>query len=158
MSTAGPRSPSASKKRLQAANASEPHERPKMPLHPLCFALRDEIADRSRQLCLGLDGSVRLEDSRLRLHDLAERPERHSLPVRQRTPLSPEDQLGILVDDPPQLVDHAALADARHADERHELRLAIAAHALRRVQQEGEFLVASDQRRASSLHHVNAHL
>ena len=37
---------------------------------------------------------VRLEDSRMGLHDLAQRPERDPLPVRQAAALPPRDQLG----------------------------------------------------------------
>ena len=136
--------------------AAEPHERPKMPLHPLCFALRDEIADRCRQLCVRLGSSVRLEDSRLRLHDLAERPERDPLPVGQRTALSPEDQLGILVDDPPQLVDEAALTDARHADEGDELWLSLGSSARERVGHEIELALAADERPTALLEDVDA--
>ena len=55
------------------------------------------------QLSLGLSGRVALEDSRLRLDDLAERPERHALAVGQAPPLSPRDQPGLVVHEPEEL-------------------------------------------------------
>ena len=61
-------------------------------------------------------------DAGLRLDDLAERPQRHTVAVCQAPALTPRDELGIVLHDLPELVDEAALADARHAHERHELR------------------------------------
>ena len=48
-----------------------------------------------------------------------------------------------------ELVDEPALADARDADERDELRLALAQHAAERLAQERELLLAPDERRAA---------
>ena len=65
---------------------------------------------------------VGLEDPGLRLHDLAERPEAHAARrTARRTALAPGDELGVGLDDLEQLVDEAALADPRDADERDEL-------------------------------------
>ena len=60
-------------------------------------------------------------DSGLRLDDLSERPQRHPVAVRQAAALTPGDELGIVLHDLTELVDEPALADAGHADERHEL-------------------------------------
>ena len=73
--------------------------------------------------------AVGLEDAGLRLHHLAERPERDALAVRKRAALAPGDELGVLVDRPEELVDEPALADPGDADERHELWRALRAHA-----------------------------
>src|SRR5581483_3845776 len=86
----------------------------------------------------------------------AERPERDALAVRQRASLAPHDQLVILVHDPPQLVDEPALADARHPDERHELRLPSRPRALERSGDELELGLAADERRARLAHQVDA--
>src|SRR5207253_2277061 len=53
------------------------------------------------------------------------RPVRDTLPVRQRAPLPPVDQVRIRVDGLRELVDEAALADPRDAYERHQLRRAL---------------------------------
>ena len=67
-------------------------------------------------------GRILLVDPSLRLHDLAERPERDSFPVGEAATLPPGNEVGIRVDDlREELVDEAALADARDADERDEL-------------------------------------
>src|SRR3970282_2243403 len=60
---------------------------------------------------------VLLEDARLRLHDLAQRPHRDAVSVGEAASLAPRDELGIRVDDALELVDEAALPDAGNADE-----------------------------------------
>ena len=74
---------------------------------------------------LGLGGlrGVGLEDARLRLDHLRQRPEGDAFAVRQRAALAPEDEpVRIRVDRLRELPDQPALADARHADEGDELR------------------------------------
>ena len=87
-------------------------------------------------------------DARLRLDDLAERPQRHPVAVRQASALTPRDELGIVLHELTELVDEATLADAGHADERHELRRSRAAHAVERVAEDGELVLAADELRA----------
>jgi len=97
-----------------------------MPLDPL-DVLVEQALNALAQLLPGRVRRVRLENSRLGLDDLAERPEGDSLAVRQRTALSPGNQLRVGRDVVEELEYEAALADARHADERHELRRSVLA-------------------------------
>ena len=64
---------------------------------------------------------VGLEDARVRLHDLPERPERDALAVGHAAPLPPRDQLGTRVDVRGQLAHDATLAEPRLSHDRHEL-------------------------------------
>ena len=64
---------------------------------------------------------VRLEDPGMGLDDLTERPERDPIAVGQAAPLPPAHQLGALVDVAKSSAHEPALADARLADEGHEL-------------------------------------
>src|SRR4051794_6360862 len=73
----------------------------------------------------------------------------------ERAPLAPEDQFGNELDRQEELVDQPRLADPRHADERHELRLAVGAHADKGVDQEIELLLAAEQRRLHLLDDVD---
>ena len=74
-------------------------------------------------------GRVGLEDPGLRLHDLAERPERDALAVGNATPLAPADQLALVLCVPEELADEPRLADAGDADEGDELRRVLLLHA-----------------------------
>ena len=102
---------------------------------------------RRGELLLGHLGGVRLEHPGLRLHDLAERPERDALAVRQPAPLAPHDELVVLVHGAAELVARAGSCRSRDADERHELRRALAAAARERVDEEVE-LASRPTRRA----------
>ena len=64
---------------------------------------------------------VRLEDAGLGLDDLAERPERDPLPVRETAALSPAHEIGAPVDLLAKLPDEAALPHSRLPDDRDEL-------------------------------------
>ena len=86
-------------------------------------------------------------DPGLRLDDLAERPERDAVAVREAAAVAPGDDLLVVRDGLPELGDEPALADSRHADERHELRRAIDADARERTEQERALVVATDERR-----------
>src|SRR5829696_7964115 len=90
---------------------------------------------------------IALEDPGLRLGHLAQRPEGDSLPVWEGTALPPGDEVRFLVDDPRELVDEAGLADTWHADERHELRLALGAGTRERIDEQIELALAADERR-----------
>ena len=64
---------------------------------------------------------ILLVDPGLRLDDLAECPHRDTVPVGETATLAPGDEVGVGIDHPAKLVDEAALADAGHSDECHEL-------------------------------------
>src|SRR5207248_4900442 len=82
---------------------------------------------------------------------LAERPVADSRAVRQRAPLPPEDEVGRGVEPGEQLRDEPRLADSRHTDERHELRLALAARALEPGEQGLELARPADERKPAAL-------
>jgi hypothetical protein len=117
----------------------QPDERAKVALYPVGFIRGDQRANRVRELRAGLVLRVRFQHARLCLDHLGKGPEADALAVGERPPLPPGDQLGILVDDPEQLVHEAALADAGDAHERHELRLPLRADACQRVGEQLEF-------------------
>ena len=99
---------------------------------------------------------VLLEDAGLRLDDLAERPERDPVAVREAASLAPGDELRVGLDDAVELVDEAALADARDADEREELRRALVARPLERVPDDAELALAADELGARLVRDVDA--
>ena len=66
-------------------------------------------------------GAVRLQDPALRLDDLAQRPERDALAVREASTLAPADESWPIVHLHEELGAQSALADARLADDRHKL-------------------------------------
>src|SRR5439155_22000926 len=90
---------------------------------------------------------VALQDPRLRLDDLAEGPEAHALAVGQRAPAPPGDGLRPGLGRAGELVDDPALPDPGRADERHELRLALAPHPVQRVAERRELITTADERR-----------
>src|SRR5262249_22833566 len=89
-----------------------------------------------------------LDDSGLRLDDLAEGPQCDPVAVRQAAPLPPDDQLGVGVDDPRQLVDEPALADPGDAHDGHELWHPLVPDAFEGVAEHVELALASDQTRS----------
>ena len=107
---------------LELLLALEPDQRSQVPLDPVGLRLVDELAHAPCQLARRLFGRVRLEHACLRLHHLAERPEGDAFAVRQRPALTPARQLGFVLDHLRELVDEAALADSRDADEGDQLR------------------------------------
>ena len=93
----------------------------------------------------------------MRLDDLAERPQRDAVAVREAAPLAPRDELGVRVDDAEQLVDEAALADAGNADERHELRRPRVSRALEDASRRtAELVLAADELGARLVRDVDA--
>ena len=88
---------------------------------------------------------VLLEDARLRLDDLAERPERDPVTVGKAASLAPGDELRVGLDDAMQLVDETALADSGDADEGEELRRALVPRSLERVSDDAELALATDE-------------
>src|SRR5689334_18183363 len=107
--------------------------------HPLVCARRGEL------LLCGL-GVVALEDAGLRLHDLAERPYAPALAVRERAALPPPVDVGIRVERREELGDEAALADPGDADERHQLRGLLTAGARKRVGEQEQLALSTDER------------
>ena len=137
--------------------AGEAEEREEMRLDPRLVARAGErVLDGLVDLRRDLLGRVLLEDAGLRLDDLAERPQRDPVAVREAAALAPGDELGIGVDDPLQLVDEPALADARDADEREELRRALVAGPLERVADDAELAFAPDELGARLVRDVDA--
>ena len=96
-----------------------------------------------------LSRRIRLEDARVRLDHLGERPVRDALPVGQAPALSPVDELGLAFQHAEELGHQPALADARNSDERDELGRLLLARPLERVSEEVHLLLPSDERRSA---------
>ena len=128
--------------------AAEPDERTQVRAEPVRVVHRYE---RRLQLRGGDVGRIGFEDPRMRLHDLAQRPEADPFAVRERSSVPPPDQLRIGLDDAVELVHEAALADPRCADEGDELGRRFAAHAFERSDERVELAVAADERRTRLL-------
>ena len=110
------------------------------------FIVDEALAPPRLNFSSGLIGAVGLENPRLRLDHLAERPEGHSLAIRERAAVSPVDEPEITGLDRLEELEHEpALADTGHSDERDELRLALADHAGEGLAQEFDLLLAADQ-------------
>ncbi len=101
----------------------------------------------SLQLLRGSVRGVGLEDPRVRLHDLAERPERDSVAVREAPSLPPMDHLRPVVDVPEQLGAQPALSDPGLADERHELDARVTRAAVEEPLEQCLLHLASDEGR-----------
>ena len=83
---------------------AEPDERAEVAIDPATLALvGDRLEHRCRSFDVGLVGGIRLEDAGMRLDDLAERPVRDAVAVGKAAALAPGDQLGVVVDDTPEL-------------------------------------------------------
>jgi hypothetical protein len=126
-------------------------------LDPRCLALvGDERPHGALELHLGLCDVVGLEDPGLRLDDLAERPERDSLAVREGSALAPGDEVRAALDVAEKRPDEPALADSGHAHERDELRRALFLHALQGFGQHGSLSLPADERCRADLADVHA--
>src|SRR5207253_933316 len=100
---------------------------------------------------------VALEDSRLRLNDLGQRPEAAALAVRRAAPLEPAEELRLLLERSEELEGEPALADSRYADERDELRLPLLAHAGDRGDEGRQVAVSANERPELAKVHAQAH-
>ena len=143
----------------ELALGREPDEGEQMALDPAAHRPRRRRAPRRRCVIFARRalGWILLVDSGLRLDDLAERPERDSVAVREAATLAPGDQLGVGLDDPRELEDEATLADPRHADERDELRCPLVArHGVERVPHDAELALAADELPACLVRDVHA--
>jgi hypothetical protein len=131
-----------------ALRGVERDERPQVALDPRRFLhVGDEVVDAAVELGLDGFGRVAFEDPGLRLDHLAQRPERHTVAVRQAAPAPPGHETGVVGERALELPDEPALADAGSADERDEVHGPVAARARDRVEDEAELLLAADQRR-----------
>src|SRR6267378_1530127 len=115
--------------------------------HPVGVVL-DQLLDRARQFCFDFFLAVRLEDPGLRLDHLRQRPVADALTVRERPSLPPVRQHAAALDRLEELADQAALADARHANERDQLRRTLLTRASERTDELLQFALAPDERRA----------
>jgi hypothetical protein len=129
------------------SGARLPDERTQMRQDPL-RVLVEHLLDSARELCVRLRVAVRLQDSRLRLHHLGERPVADALSIGERASLAPVGQLAAVRDVGEELADKATLADPRNADDRHQLRRTLLAHEGKRVDDLRELALAADERRA----------
>ena len=130
----------------QLCVAGEAEEREEMRLDARLVAragerVLDDLVDLRRDVLR----RVLLQNARLRLDDLAERPERDPVTVGKAASLAPGDELRVGLDDAIQLVDKPALADSRDADEREELRRALVPRSLERVPDDAELALATDE-------------
>ena len=144
--------PPPSRERLAATvaarlgGAREPDERPQVQHDP-------GVGHAVVELPLGALGRVGLEDPKLGLDHLAERPERDAVAVRQAPALPPRDDVRVGLDQVVELEHEPALADPGNADERHELHGALLAGARERVREHVELAAPPDERRpADQLH------
>ena len=137
--------------------AGEAEEREEMRLDARLVArARERVLDGLVDLRRDLLVRVLLEDACLRLDDLAERPQRDPVAVGEAASLAPGDELGVGVDDALELVDEAALADARDADEREELWRALVSRPLEGVSDDAELALATDELGARLVRDVDA--
>ena len=104
------------------------------------------MGDGGRQLLVCLRGTVGLEDPRLALDDLAQCPQADPLPVGQAPPLMPCRRVAVPRGGLEQLEHKPALADARHAHERAELRGAFVSHAPQHRDEDPELVPSSRER------------
>ncbi len=86
----------------------------------------------------------------MRLHDLAERPERDAVPVGKASALPPVHELRAIVHPGAELREQPGLAHARLARDRHELDRRVGEHALERVLQQAQLALAPHERRRRS--------
>ena len=99
------------------------------------------VVDRGEQLALRHVGGVALEDPEVDLHYLTQRPERHTVAVRQAATLPPQEST--VADD--ELVHEPALADPGCTDQGHELRDALLAGTGQSRAKKLEFGLAADE-------------
>ena len=117
---------------------------------PLLQPLPVRLGFRDRRVELG-DGFLRrvgLQDPGLSLHDLAERPERDPLSVRQAPAQPPRDAIGQGLDMPRELGDQAALPDPRLAHHRGQLHRGVPPGPGEGFPQGRHFRLPTDQRGA----------
>ena len=117
-------------------------------VRPLLHDALEEPGGRVRVVCL--------EDARVGLHDLAERPERAVLAVGHAASVPPGDELAARVDDGEQLAHETGLADAGKSDDERHLRRARVDDLAQQADEEVPLAVAADQRREMAAARVPA--
>ena len=105
-----------------------------------------DLANGSSELVRGGRGSVGLEDARLCLDDLAERPEREAVAIGGGASLTPQDDRGAQLETAEELEDQAGLADSRLADQRDELGNTLTAHSVEALPKPQELVASPDER------------
>ena len=108
------------------------------------------------ELLEGEPGRIRLEDPRLRLDHLAQRPVRHPLAIGQASSLAPEDELRAIVEVAAELPQEARLADPGLTGDRHELDRGLGDGPGERLGEERELVLPADEGRPSPLVDVDA--
>ena len=103
-----------------------------------------------------VSSSIGLEDPRLGLDDLAERPQGHALAVGEAAALAPAEEAGLRVRVGAQLGDEARLPDSGLADHRHELHRELLRRPLEDADQERLLELAADERGPEALADVAA--
>jgi hypothetical protein len=98
---------------------------------------------------------VRIEDSRVRFRHFREGPIRDAIPVWEGTALAPVDEVRFRVDYAREFIDEPALPNPRHANEREELGRAFLASTGKRVAEEIELAMATDEP-GPGLHDIDA--
>ena len=148
--------PAPSRERLVAAVAAdlllpgETEKREQMRLDaPLVARTREYVLDRLVDLRRDVRRRVLLEDASLRLDDLAERPQRDPVPVREAAALPPRDEFGIRLDGAVEFVHEPALSDPWHAHEREELWGALVTCTLEGVTDDAELALATHRVRSA---------
>ena len=153
--TVGRSAASPSTKRRQAANASPRRSPPEVSSGIPTSGCNILAATRSPARCRparplaklrlrDLSG-VALENPGLCLDHLAEGPVAHAFAIGKRASLAPAGQLGLGLDPSRQLLHEPALPHSRNTHDRHELRLALGARAVQRVEQLVELAAATDE-------------
>jgi hypothetical protein len=133
--------------RRSRAVARRPDEGSEARLEPRPLGVvLEERSDRVAELGRGNLAVVRLEDPRLRLHDLPERPEGDALAVGEAAPVPPGDELRPIVEGASELSDEAALPNAGLANDRDELNRALALGTEERLMEEVALELAPDER------------
>jgi hypothetical protein len=141
----------------EACLGLQPDEGAKVRLDPPCVArVGEHVCDRGSELLCRLRLGVPLEDPRLRLDDLRDRPKSDSVAVREAPPLPPGDQVRVVVGDAGELVHEPALSHPWYADEGDELRDPLVAGAIERVDQDGELPLAPHELRIHMVHNVHS--
>ena len=128
---------------LRADEDAKPRDEPR----PV-VAVVDDVGDRCRQLLRDLFRAVGLEDPGVRLHDLAQRPERHAFSVGDAAASAPHDVVAAHGKSATQLGNEPALSDPRLSRNRHELHRLLAQCPRECLCQQREVLLATDERRA----------
>jgi hypothetical protein len=130
----------------QLPGALQPHERTQVSGDPgRLLTVADHVGDGPGELGLGRLGRIGFEDAGLGLDDLAQRPQRHPLPIRKAAALPPGGQLRLALDQLQQLEHQPALAHPGDPDQGHQLGGLLGAGPGQGVRQQPELPIPADQ-------------